>query len=97
LGRHRERQTKQLDLIDTPEGEPVFSVDNLELAQFIYLLSQMKIQRVIETITSKAVLILGRFSEERKRVLDALRDELWKRDYVPILFDFDKPSWKGSH
>jgi hypothetical protein len=37
------------------------------------------------------VLILGRFSDERKAVLDALRDELRNRGYLPILFDF-KPS-----
>jgi hypothetical protein len=37
------------------------------------------------------VLILGRFTAERKAVLDALRDELRKRNYLPILFDFDKP------
>ena len=47
---------------------------------------------VIDTITSKAVLILGRFTEERKAVLDALREELRKRDYLPILFDFDVPA-----
>jgi hypothetical protein len=46
---------------------------------------------VIDTITSKAVLILGRFTDERKAVLDALREELRKRDYLPILFDFEKP------
>jgi hypothetical protein len=34
---------------------------------------------------------LGRFTPERKAVLDALREELRKRDYLPILFDFDKP------
>jgi hypothetical protein len=34
------------------------------------------------------VLILGRFSEERKIVLDAIRDELCKHNYLPILFDF---------
>jgi hypothetical protein len=40
------------------------------------------------------VLILGRFSlPERKQVLDALRGELRKpgRDYVPVVFDFEKP------
>jgi hypothetical protein len=38
------------------------------------------------------VLILGRFSlPERKGVLHALRDELRKRDYVPVVFDFEKP------
>jgi hypothetical protein len=36
-------------------------------------------------------LILGRFSEERKPLLDALREELRKHDYLPILFDFDVP------
>jgi hypothetical protein len=62
------------------------------LAQFIYLLlHNQKIRDVIDTITSKAVLILGRFTDERKAVLDALREELRKRSYLPILFDFDKP------
>lgn len=36
------------------------------------------------------MLIVGRFTEERKAVLDTLRDELRKRDYLPVLFDFDK-------
>jgi hypothetical protein len=38
------------------------------------------------------VLILGRFTPERTLVLDALRDELRERNYLPILFDFDKPA-----
>jgi len=65
----------------------------LEVAQFVYLLvNNQRIRHVIDTITSKIVLILGRFTHERKAVLDALRDELRKRDYLPILFDFDKPA-----
>jgi len=65
----------------------------LEVAQFVYLLlNNQRIRHVIDTITSKIVLILGRFTHERKAVLDALRDELWKPDYLPILFDFDKPA-----
>ena len=55
------------------------------------MLNNQKIRNVIDTITSKAVLILGRFTDERKAVLDALREELRKRDYLPILFDFEKP------
>src|SRR6516164_6520128 len=47
---------------------------------------------VIDAITSKAVLILGRFTDERKAVLDALREELRKRNYLPILFDFSVPA-----
>jgi uncharacterized protein YjbI with pentapeptide repeats len=85
-------RTKQQNLIITHEDEPEITVDNIEVAQFIYLLlHNKKIRDVIETITSKAVLILGRFTAVRKAVLDALREELRKRDYLPILFDFDKP------
>ena len=36
------------------------------------------------------MLILGRFTDERKAVLEALRDELRKRNYLPIIFDFEK-------
>ena len=36
------------------------------------MLHNQKIRDVIDTITSKAVLILGRFTDERKAVLDAL-------------------------
>ena len=38
------------------------------------------------------MLILGRFTDERKAVLDALREELRNRDYLPILFDFAVPA-----
>jgi hypothetical protein len=75
--------------------QPEVIVDNLEVAQFIYLLlHNEKIRSVIDTITSKVVLILGRFTPERKAVLDVLREELRKRDYLPVLFDFDKPASK---
>jgi hypothetical protein len=84
---------KQQNLIITPEDEPEITVDNIEVAQFIYLmLNNQKVREVIDTITSKAVLILGRFTAERKASLDALRDELRKRDYLPILFDFNVPA-----
>jgi uncharacterized protein YjbI with pentapeptide repeats len=85
--------TEQADLIITPHNEPTITVDNLEVAQFVYLLLRnQRLRHVIDTITSKVVLILGRFTDEQKAVLDALRDELRKRDYLPILFDFDKPA-----
>ena len=72
---------------------PIITVDNLKIAQFIYLLLNNKeIRDVIDTIAKKAVLILGRFTSERKVILDALRDALRAHGYLPILFDFDKPS-----
>jgi Pentapeptide repeats (8 copies) len=86
------KDTKQQDLIITHLSEPEVTTDDLEVAQFIYLLlHNEKLQRVIDTITSKVVLILGSFSAERKMVLDALRDELRKHNYVPVVFDFEKP------
>jgi hypothetical protein len=84
---------KQQNLVITREDEPTVTVDNIEVAQFVYLLlHNEKIRDVIDTITSKAVLILGRFTDERKAVLNALREELRKRDYLPILFDFNVPA-----
>jgi uncharacterized protein YjbI with pentapeptide repeats len=86
-------RAKQQNLFITRWGEPAITVDNIEVAQFIYLmLNNQKVRDVIDTITSKVVLILGRFTDERKAVLDALREELRKRDYLPILFDFAVPA-----
>ena len=75
----------------TPE-EPAVTVDDLEVAQFVYLLlHNEKIRSVIDTVGRKAVLILGRFTAERKAVLDALRAALRARGYLPMLFDFNEP------
>lgn len=81
---------EQSDLIITRYDEPVVTVDNLEVAQFIYLmLNNENIRGVLDTIGKKGVLILGRFTPERKQVLDALREKLRALDYVPIMFDFE--------
>ena len=81
----------QKDLVITPKGETPILVDNLKVAQFIYLLSHNpEIRDVIDTITSKVVLILGRFTESRKPVLDALREALREAGYSPVMFDFEK-------
>ena len=82
--------TKQENLVITDEGEPIITVDNLKVAQFIYLLiNNEEIRNTIDTIAKKAVLILGRFIPERKIVLDALRDALRHLDFLPIVFDFE--------
>jgi uncharacterized protein YjbI with pentapeptide repeats len=91
------KNTEQRNLIITKEDEPKITVDDIEVAQFIYLLlHNEKIRDVIDTITSKAVLILGRFTLERKEVLDALRDELRQRNRTPIVFDFSRPRSKNT-
>jgi hypothetical protein len=80
----------QTNLIITSDDEAEITVDSFQLAQFIYLLLNNKsVRSFIDTMTSKAVLIIGRFTSERKEVLDFLREELRRHDYVPILFDFE--------
>ncbi len=55
----------QLSLTITPQDEPAITIDNLKVAQFIYLLlNNREIRDVIDTITSKVVLILGRFTPD---------------------------------
>ena len=86
---------KQQDLVITAQNEPAVTVDDIEIAQFVYLLlHNEKIRRVIDTVGKKGVLLLGRFTEGRIVVLERLRDELRKRGYLPIVFNFDKPETK---
>jgi hypothetical protein len=82
----------QSNLVITPEDESPIQVDNLEVAQFIYLLlSRQKLRNVITTIGEKAVLILGRFTE-RKQLLDRIADKLRLLGYIPMIFDFERPT-----
>jgi uncharacterized protein YjbI with pentapeptide repeats len=81
----------QAGLCITPSEQPAIRVDDLEVAQFVYLLlNNAKLRNVIDTVGKKAVLLLGRFTPERKAVLDALHAELRRRGYLPILFDFQR-------
>lgn len=83
---------KQSDLIVTPPDEPALLIDDLEMAQFIYLiLNNKKLRNVIDTVTSKVVLILGRFNEDRFPLLRRMRTRLREHGFLPVLFDFACP------
>jgi uncharacterized protein YjbI with pentapeptide repeats len=85
--------TVESDLVITPAGEVSITVDNLEVAQFLYLLlNNARIRDCIDTITSKVVLILGRFTADRLPVLHGVREALRSRGYLPLVFDFEGPS-----
>jgi len=88
--------TIQKDLVITRKTEPAITVDDLGVAQFIYLiLNNKNIRNVLNSVTSKGVLILGRFSDpQRKAVLDGLKDKLRRFDLLPMVFDFDRPTDK---
>ena len=51
------------------------------------------VSRMLSDIAARSVLILGRFTAQRKAILDAIRKALATppRRYVPIVFDFDQP------
>lgn len=72
------------------EGE--FPVLDLEVAQFIFLLlDNTRFNNFFNQMTSKAVVIMGRFQPKaRKNIIDVLRSELRKNGLLPIVFDFDK-------
>jgi len=85
--------TIEADLIITPPDEVSIAVDNLEVAQFLYLLlNNARIRECIDTITSKVVLILGRFTADRLPVLQGIREALRSHGYLPLVFDFEGPS-----
>lgn len=92
------RLPTHLQLLTQQEKEHTrLTVDKLEVAAFIYLLlNNRAIRDVIDTISSKAVLILGRFTPERMLVLNSLRDGLRKRNYLPIVFDFQGPATRDT-
>ncbi len=82
--------TAQYGLIVTGPDQPHVTVDHLEMAQFVALvLNNENIRNALDTLTSKLVLILGRFTADRKPVLDALRQALRERGYAPVIFDFE--------
>jgi hypothetical protein len=82
----------QHDLAVSKTDTAEIRIDSIELAQFVHLLlDNNKIRSFIDTISSKLILILGRFSSERKAILDTLRTEIRKYDKVSVLFDFIKP------
>lgn len=84
--------SRQSNIYIEEEGISI-TVPTIELAQFISLLvNSSKLRDVIDTITSKVVLVLGRFKEDRKAVLDSIKEELQSRGYLPVLFDFEGPS-----
>jgi uncharacterized protein YjbI with pentapeptide repeats len=82
----------QDSLIITPKGEPTITIDNLKVAQFIYLLlDNQELRNVLNSVTERGVLLLGRFSDGGLEMLQSIAAELRKMKYLPMLFDFDRP------
>lgn len=84
---------KQWNLNVSDVNEPAVMVDDLEVAQFIYLLlNYKKLRNVLNAITERGVLILGRFGGGGLEVLEAIAAKLRESNYQPFIFDFDRPA-----
>ena len=84
--------TRQTELIITDPSEPPLRVDDLEVAQFIYLLmNHRKLRNAIDSVTKKGVLLLGRFNDGGLETLQAIASELRGQGYLPFIFDFERP------
>lgn len=77
------------DLIITKKKQSEIKVDDLEIAQFLYMfISNEKIRNIITSLTSKVVLILGRFTNERLEILEGIKKRLTELGFIPVLFTF---------
>jgi uncharacterized protein YjbI with pentapeptide repeats len=68
------------------------TVDSIDLAVLLHLLTNYSNPAsILNLLSTRIVLVLGRFTEERKRFLDKIRDTLRGTRYCPVMFDFVKP------
>lgn len=81
--------SKNLIITKHSDADSEISVDNIEIAQHIYMLiDNKKIRNLITTLTSKVILILGRFTDARLDILEAIKDNIRNQGYIPMLFTF---------
>jgi len=73
-------------------GRIPLMADNIELAQFIYYLSNhKKIRDVLNILNAKGVLLLGQFKDGGLDRLYRLHDWLKGKEFMPMIFDFQRP------
>jgi hypothetical protein len=88
----RGEPSSQSGLRITLDHEPAITVDNLEIAQFIYLLlNHRKLRDALNSVVQRGVMLLGRFGGGGLEVLQAVAAKLREASYLPIIFDFDRP------
>lgn len=70
-------------------NQPSF-VDDIALAQFLYFISQENgFGKSLRQLNKRTVLLLGKFKEGGLELLKSVGEMLRKRNYVPIIFDFE--------
>lgn len=70
----------------------VVRTDHIEAAHLLSLINnRKKLKTVIDALTARVVLLLGRFGPRHKAILNALGHKLAEFGYSPVLFDFAEP------
>jgi uncharacterized protein YjbI with pentapeptide repeats len=85
-------KTHQLysDLIS--QGKIPMMVDDIELAQFVYYLSNHKKMRdTLNILNDRGVLLLGQFDNGGLERLYSIREWLQRKGYMAMIFDFARP------
>ena len=78
------------DLIQ--QGKVPMMVDDIELAQFVYYLSNhKKLRDTLNILNDRAVLLLGRFKDGGLERLYSMREWFQAKGYTPMIFDFARP------
>ena len=79
-------------MIITAPDEATVKVDDIQVAQFIYLILKYEnLRNVLNSVTKRGVLILGRFGGGGLEVLRALGEALRQSGYLPMIFEFARP------
>ena len=74
------------------QGKIPLMVDDIELAQFVYYLSNHKKMRdALNILNDKGVLLLGRFKDGGLERLYSIREWFQSKGYMPMIFDFERP------
>lgn len=78
------------DLIQ--QGKVPMMVDDIELAQFVYYLSNhKKIRDALNILNDRGVLLLGRFKDGGLERLYSMREWFQGKGYMAMIFDFLRP------
>ncbi len=82
---------RRQSVVELTEPVPPLRTESLEHAHLVHLMTNPDLSDLLASVTSKGVLLLGRFAGEHGEVLDALRVEIRRLGYLPMKFDFEKP------
>ena len=88
-----EKTRQNLIVSVQPDTDTPLRAHDLQTAQLLALmLDGDGVRRVFDSVNSSLALILGSFSPAEKPALDLLRNELQRRGYVAVTFDFARPA-----